>query len=316
MFTLSNGSAPVRPLWPARRFSMCLGLALAMASLASATEGSGSVYPAGVETVMPGHLPAPGGTMFLEFNNFYQANELAGPNGHALLPGFHLRVGAAAIKLVHNWGVHVLGGTLVSTAALPLLYEHLNAPFGTGDKTGFGNGDVETMFAYNKGSLHWWYGLDVYTPGFEYQKNALLNIGQHNYATAPAGAITYLPRHGTTELSSRFQYIVNYTNDATQYRSGREFEWDYDGMQNVTKHLAIGGNGYYYMQASNDLQNGLIFDGGNRGRNLAFGPEIRCHISQMALILKYQKDFLTQNRPVGNSFWFQLGVPIGHPHHD
>ena len=28
-----------------------------------------------------------------------------------------------------------------------------------------------------------------YTPGFGYHKNDLVNIGQHNYATAPAGCL-------------------------------------------------------------------------------------------------------------------------------
>jgi len=34
------------------------------------------------------------------------------------------------------------------------------------------------------------------------------------------------------------------------------------------------------------------------------------------MILKYEKDFLTENRPVGNSLWLQFGVPIGSLHHD
>ena len=317
MHPSSSSSVPVcqaRTAWG--RFSLCLALALGIAGIASATEGAGSVYPEGVETVLPGHMPGPGGTMLLEFNNFYQANGLVGGDGHAVLPGFHLRVAAVAGKIVHNWGVHVLGGTLISDAAVPLVYVHLDAPFGAGNKTGIGNPVVETAVAYNKGPLHWWYGLDAYTPGFGYQKDALVNIGQHNWATAPAGAFTYLPNHGATELSSRVQYIVNYTDPATHYRSGGELVWEYDGMQHLNKHIAIGGNGYYYQQATSDLQNGVIFEGGNRGRNVAFGPEIRCHLSQYALILKYQKDFLTQNRPVGNSFWFQFGMPVGHPHHD
>jgi hypothetical protein len=317
MYTFSNGSASVPALRTAcRRFLMCLGLAMVTIGAASAAEGGASVYPAGVETVMPGRLPGPGGTMFLEFDNFYQANGLVGSDGRVLLPGFHLRAAAAAVKLVHNWDVHVLGGTLVSSAAAPLVYLHVDAPFGSGDKTGIGNPDLETVIAYTTGDLHWWYGVEVYTPGFSYRKGALVNIGQHNYGTAPAGAFTYMPNHGRTEVSSKVQYIVNFANDATHYRSGGEFVWEYDGMQNVTKRLALGFNGYYYQQLTNDLQNGLAYLGGDRGRNLAFGPEIRYHFDHYAMILKYQKDFLTENRPVGNSFWFQVGIPIGSPHHD
>jgi len=315
MYTFCNHRAVSRTPW--RRFFACLALAMAITGAAYATEGGASIYPAGVETVMPGMMPGSGGTLLLEFDNFYQANGLVGSNGQSLVPGFHLRVGAVAGKVVHNWGVHVLGGELVSTAALPVVYIHLDAPFGKGDKMGIGNPDIGVAgIAYSKGALHWWYGLDVLTPGFSYHKGDLVNVGQHNWATAPVGAFTYLPNHARTELSSRFEYFVNYTDPATNYRSGNEFLWEYDGMQNITKSLAVGGNGYFYKQTTNDQVNGLTFLDGNRGRNVAFGPEIRYHLGHCALILKYQRDFLTQNRPVGNSFWFQLGVPIGHPHHD
>jgi hypothetical protein len=295
-----------------KRFSMCLGLGMVLSAAAYAVEGGASVYPAGVETIMPGRIIGPDGTMLLEFNNFYEANELVGTNGRSLVPGFHLRVGAVAFKLIHNWGIHVLGGTLVNTVALPIVDIRLNAPFGTQNKVGVSNPDLETLVSYNFGSLHWWYGVEGFTPGFSYKKTDLVNIGQHNYATAPSAAFSYMPHHGQTEVSSKFQYIVNFADEATHYRSGSEFVWEYAGMQNITKRLAIGGNGYFYKQTTNDLQNGLMYLDGNRGRNFAFGPEIRYHFNHYAMILKYEKDFLTENRPVGSALWLQLGIPLSH----
>jgi hypothetical protein len=300
----------------AYRWGFLLGLLAIgrLGSVATATELGASVYPAGVETVMPGMTPRPGASMLEEFTNFYQANGLADGQGHSEIPGFHLRVTAVAVKFVHNWGVHVLGGTLVSYAALPFLCEHLDAPFGKGYKTGFGNPDVQPVaVAYQRGTWNWWYGYDFYAPGFAYNKNDLVNIGQHNFASAPTGAFTYLPTHGT-EISSKFQYIVNGTNNQTQYRSGNEFIWEYDGMQNVAKKLAIGVNGFYYQQATNDLQNGVTAGNGNRGRDVAIGPEIRYHFGHLALIAKYERDMLVQNKAIGNSFWLQVGIPVGHGH--
>jgi len=282
--------------------------------MATATELGASVYPAGVETVMPGMTPLPGASMLLEFNNLYQANGLADGQGHSEIAGFHLRVGAFAVKFVHNWGIHFLGGTLVSDGALPFLYEHLDGPFGTGSKTGFGNPDIQPLaVAYQRGTWNWWYGYDIYTPGFSYNKTDLVNIGQHNFASAPSGAFTYLPTHGT-EISSKFQYIVNGTNNQTQYRSGNELIWEYDGMQNVAKKLAIGVNGFYYQQTTDDLQNGVKAGNGNRGRTVAAGPEVRYHLGHVGLIAKYQRDMLVQNKAIGNSFWLQVGIPVGHGH--
>ncbi|HLJ48668.1 MAG TPA: transporter [Bryobacteraceae bacterium] len=260
---------------------------------------------------MPGMTPHPGGSLLLEFNDFYQANGLADSRGHNEIPGFHLRVGAFAVKFVHSWDVHFLGGSLVSYAALPLVYEHLDGPFGLASKTGIGNLDLQPIaVAYHRGGLHWWYGYDVFTPGFSYHKNDLVNIGQHNFAGAPSAAVTYLSGHGA-ELSSKVQYIVNGKNNQTQYRSGNEMVWEYAAMQNVVKKVAIGVNGFYYQQTTDDLQNGLRVGDGHRGRDFAVGPEVRCHVGHLVMIAKYQRDTLVQNRPMGNSFWLQVGVPLG-----
>ena len=81
-------------------------------------------------------------------------------------------------------------------------------------------------------------------------------LARHNGATAAIGGTLQEngksrivgSEHSRTEISSKFQYIVNYNDDATHYRSGSEFVWEYDGMQNVTKRLPLGFNVccYYY----------------------------------------------------------------------
>ncbi|MGD0438248.1 MAG: transporter [Bryobacteraceae bacterium] len=295
--------------------TLCGMLGFGCAGVATATELSGSVYPAGAETVMTGTAPAPGGTLFLNFENFYFANGLVDSKGHSVMPGFHLRVGASAVKIVHNWGVNVLGGTLVSAAALPMVYEHLDGPMGVANKTGFSNPDLQVAaVSYGKGLWRWWYGFDVYTPGFSYNKNDLVNIGQHNFAYAPEAAFTFLPHNGSLEISSKLQYIVNGENSAMSYTSGREFLWEYGGMKKVARGLTIGWDGYWYQQTSNDMQNGLIVGDGNRGRDFTFGPQVKYHAGPFALIAKYQKDSLVENRPTGHSLWFEFGVPLSRGH--
>jgi hypothetical protein len=307
----------MRPTQPPVNRACIFRIALSIASICLSvspllgTEGGGSVYPVGVETVLPGMTPPPGVTLFEEFNTTYQAGRLLGPQGESRVPGFKLGVYAFAPKFVHNWGVHVLGGDLVSAFALPLIAEHLELPTFTGTKTGFSNPELGVAYvAYDHRAWHWWYGLDVYTPGFGYHKGDAINIGQHNFATVPVAAFTYLPDRGKAEVSSRFQYIVNYNDPATHYRSGDEFTWEYVGMINITKKLAVGANGYLYQQATNDWQDGSPVAGGNRGRDFAVGPEVRCHFGHVVLIAKYQRDTLVQNRPEGNALWIEFAVPI------
>jgi hypothetical protein len=250
--------------------------------------------------------------MFVEFTAFYQVNSLMNSNGKNEVPGFHISLEAAAVKLEHNWGVRLLGGTLVSEVAQPMDVESVTTPAGTFRKTGLSNPEIRPAeLAYNKGAWHWWYAMDFVTPAYGYKKSNPLNIGQNNWAISPLGAVTWLPDHGRTEVSSRFMYIVNYTDAATNYRSGNEFIWEYAGMRNITKRIAIGVNGFCYKQTTNDLQNNAVAGDGNRGRDVAIGPEVRVGVGHAVLVAKYQRDTLVENRPSGNMFWFQLGVPFG-----
>lgn len=68
-----------------------------------ATENGASVYPVGVETVMPGMMPPPHATMFYEYTATVYANQTDGTNGSKLpIPDFKLRVFAVAVKFVHD----------------------------------------------------------------------------------------------------------------------------------------------------------------------------------------------------------------------
>ena len=163
------------------------------------TEGSGSVYPIGAETVLPGLTPAAGQTMFAEFSTTYQATGFLDGQGHSSVPGFKLSVYAFAPKFTHNWGVHLLGGDLVSWAAFPFANVMLQSPVGRHSTTGISNPILGTDIAYNQGNWHWWYGLDLMAPAPVYHREGPINVGQHNFATTPSGAFTYLPHHGKTD---------------------------------------------------------------------------------------------------------------------
>ena len=292
----------------------CIAFMCVTAAWVTGTEGSGSVYPIGAETVMTGLTPTAGQTMFAEFNITYNANSLLNGQGQSAVPGFKLSVTGFAPKITHNWGIHLLGGDLVNWVAVPVLREWVRTPAGDHATMGFSNSVVGTDIAYSRGNWHWWYGFDVALPAPVYHKGGPINIGQHNFGAAPSGAFTYLPHHGRTEISSRLQYYVNSTDPATHYQSGNEFLWEYAAMQNVTKKLALGVNGYVYQQTTGDRLLGVIDAGGNQGRDLAIGPEVRYELGHMILIAKCSRDTLVENRPSGNSFWIEFAIPLSRPH--
>jgi len=291
----------------------CVTVVVAMLTAASATENGGSVYPAGVETVMTGMQPRSGQTVIYEYTCFYAANEFADAKGKSSFPEFKLRVFANAFKITHNWGIRFLGGTIESQIGVPFLYQQLHV--GAGKFTKFGVNNVNVIpfsVTYAKGNLHWYYEADFFSPGGGYSESAVLNVGQHNLAAAPVAGFTYLPKRGKGEMSSRFSYFFNGYDKATHYHSGNEFLWEYNSDYEISKKVAAGFNGYFYQQTTNDTLNGSVFQGGFRGRDLALGPQLRFPLgAHGGFAVKYYRDTLTQNRPRGNAFWFQLSVHVG-----
>ncbi len=291
-------------------------IVMVVAPRVRAGENGASVYPIGVETVMPGMTPPPHGTMLYEYTAFVAANQTDNPNGNAVPVEFRLRVFANAIKLNHNWGVHLLGGTLESNIAIPFVDQQLHVIPGLFSKFAVTNVDISPLgLAYVRGHFHFYYEGDLYFPGTGHSSTDVLNIGQNNYAAGPVGGITYLA--GKEEISSKLQYLINLKDVPTNYQSGQEFMWEFDGMHEVHKKVAVGINGYLYKQTTNDLMNNLVYNNGNRGRDLGLGPEVRFNlITHGGFAVKYLHDMLVENKPPTNAFWFQLAVPISVGHHE
>lgn len=303
----------------------CLMAALLFSAAARATENGGSVYPVGAETVLQGLQPAPHGTNLATFTLLITANEVDGPNGQAAPIDFKLRVFGNAVKIEHNWGIPVFGGTLVSTAAVPVLYEQVRegSSFATSNKiTQFGLSNcmlVPVGVAYHKKNWHGFYQVDFYPPGAPYSTAAgKLNTGEHNFALSPVGAFTYLSDKEKWEVSSKVDYIINFTDNNPapaggnkSYRSGNEMTWEYTAMRAVSKKAALGFNGYLYQQVTGDQANGIAVAGGNKGRDLAVGPQLRVFFGKhSAFAVKYFRDTLVENKPRGNGFWFETGFPL------
>jgi len=301
--------------------SFCLMAGLARPALATAN--GASVWPVGAEGfATAAGVPQAGKTMYYNYTLFYLANRMNDAQGKSAVPDFRLRVLAEAGKFSHNWGVKMLGGQLGSYVAVPVVHEQLNVPGAQFSKAGVSNINVvpATLFSH-KGIAHWYYEFEMETLAPGYNKSDALNVGQHNSAMGPAAGISLTPRKGAEIVDSRFDYIVNRTDRATQYRSGNEFFWQFDAQQKFTRREnTIGFSGYYYQQVTGDTQNGKTVvttnaagtqTAGNRGRSLDLGPQITLPIGKHgAAVLKWDHDMLVQNKTQGNSFWLQVGVPF------
>jgi len=313
-----------RPLPPilGSLVSFCLIVCLARPALA--TENGASVWPVGAEGfATAAGVPEAGKTMYYNYTCIYLANRMNDAQGKSATPQFHLRVFAEAGKFSRNWGVKMLGGELGSYVAVPVVHEQLSAAGAQFSRDGVSNVNVVPATLFNhKGFVHWYFEFEMETLAPGYQKADALNVGQHNSAMGPAAGISLTPRKGAEIVDSRFDYIVNRTDRATEYRSGNEFFWQFDAQQKFTRRgITVGTSGYLYDQVTDDKQFGTTVvttnaggmqTTGNRGRSLDFGPQITLPIGKHgAAILKWDHDMLVQNKPQGNSFWLQIGVPFG-----
>jgi hypothetical protein len=292
--------------------------ALALASLlhldAHAIENGQISYPVGVNTVLNGVLPPPGGTQFYNYTLYYVANKFAGSDGESLVPGFHLNAFVDAPRVIHTWGTKLGPFTLSSGAIVPIFHLHVSTPGGTGNRTALGDIILEPwLISYSNASHSFFafFATDVAVPSGAYSVNRVANTGLNTYALMPYLSTTWFPTPAV-EISTTALVEVNSPNSATHYHSGAVAVLDYLVGYSLNNKIQIGLQGYLLKQFTDDTVNGMPVPGGGfRGQAVAIGPQIRYMWSQAAgIVFKYQHEFAVRNRPQGERLWMELSFPL------
>ena len=271
---------------------------------AFASEGGGNHYSGGNEDFMVGAAPPPG-FYYINYLNYYKANQLRDNSGNKVPMDFKLDAVANASRLIHSTKVNVLGGNLLWHTIIPVVNIHVVAGGNGQSKTGVGDITAGPAIAWHSKNLHTIAGIDFIAPTGAYNVNDLANIGRNYWSFNPIFAATYLS-DGGWEASGKFMYYINTKNRDNDYRSGDEFSMDYL----LGKHIGnfnVGLNGHYLVQTTDDSKNNAPanFDG-NRGGVLSIGPAIQYNYKNMFFNVKYQDDTNVKNRPDGQSFWFKF----------
>ncbi|MEI8242117.1 MAG: transporter [bacterium] len=298
------------------RAKSCLAgvMVLGAAMQAAATENYGGAYPNGAEGIMAGALPPPG-QYIINYAMYYGAEALNGGNGHTI-PGadFTLRAYADTVRFVNVTEITVLGGSWAQHIFVPMvgLNASVNTPGGRIKDANFGLGDIIVdpfIVGWHQPPFHWVVGLDVYIPVGKYHDTSFANIGRNYWTFEPVAGVTYL-NEGGQEVSAKLMYDFNTRNPDTDYTSGQEFHTDFF----VGQHLGnwtVGAGGYWYCQTTDDRQNGAVAMGnGNRGRQVALGPQASYQCGPLNVSLAWDREFATENRPQGDKVWLKAVIPL------
>lgn len=282
---------------------------------ALATENGNQEYPIGVNTVLPGVEPPPGATEYYDYVNFYDAGSSVDGNGNKAAPGFHVNVFANAFRVLHSWDLRLGQFWFTSGAVAPLVNLNIRvAGMAQSDGT-FGDIDLQVLYLNWKNKTETVFtfgGLDIYVPTGHYRPTDLANVGLNYTTYMPNGAVTWFASK-RLQISLDVSYMIPSQNLATHYKSGQavDFDWaaDYSPIRRLPK-LFFGLQGYAYQQVTGDYVDDQLFQGGNEGRTIAIGPQIRYDLFHGGVALKYQHEFAVENRPKADKVWFQFALPV------
>ncbi|MBS7561548.1 transporter [Pseudomonas sp. RC4D1] len=280
-----------------------------------ASEGGVSSWPMGIELYGMGILPPPG-TYAQVFVGNYLADSLRDDAGRRTAR-IDLRVTSVVPRFVWVTEQQVLGAQLGFHALLPLNDIRLNIQNGPHDhKRGIGDAHLGPVLGFHHSDkFHSALGVDFVLPsGGEYDKNDLINLGNHYYTVQAVYAMTYTDPQGFN-ADVRLMHDYNFENRATHYQSGRELHADYSLGWGVGNGWVIGVGGHAYQQISDDKCNvtdcaaaaQVQAGDGHRGRSFSIGPAVQFSSKQgWSLSAKWQDESAVRNRAEGQTYWLKF----------
>lgn len=278
----------------------CFFLPVVFSTALKATEGGGSNYLPGfygdfAMAVMPEE-----GTFF---NNFFAAyQDPSGQTGTLLeMPG-----------ILHATGQKFLGGNYIIGVypALVATKDHSNG----NDMNRFGMGDaylIPVALNWQRGCLSVLTFEGIVAPIGYYEKGAL-SAGRNIWTFDHILSLTWqLP--ADNELSITLGYMNNLKNQATNYRTGNEFHFDYMLGHYVKPELAVGVTGTHYRQTTADRAPASILaaeysEASSIGPVLMFTPHIAAR--DVTISLKWLHEFNVQGRAAQDYLVWRLFMPF------
>jgi hypothetical protein len=295
-------------------------------SVALAEEGGSTLWPLGVETVVPAIFPPPDGTEFYQYDLYYSASSFKNGQGQSVYPNIGVDSVGNALRIAHTWSL-TLGGfnfitdvTMISdgtTVKVGPSFQDTNVGveefYVVPLEATYKWGDVH-FGDIHLGDLHVLASGGAMIPVSSYDPTRVVNASLNYYGINAAVAVTWFPTP-KWDVSGQADFTFNFRNPATQYLSGDMFNMDFGiGYKpfDSLPGLEIGVNGFVTEQLTADQTAAGFVPGGNYLRKFAFGPQIIYYLSPAAaLVFKWQRELEATNGPKGDRVWFEFAFPLG-----
>ncbi len=215
--------------------------------------------------------------------------------GKGVYLGAEQKVWLNTAKVVYLWDSEILGARCGAVLSIPLMIDaHFSGDLAgvvpvqrEGTKTGFAGSNVTAILNWKQGGFNYNAGLSLYAPTGSYDADRMLNLGRNYWSLNPFFAFTWLHPERGHEVSFTTGYMVNTENNDTDYQSGSEVHIDFHLAQHFSAKFALGLDGYYYKQITDD--DGSFLDqanafltslgkdslGGLKGETFGLGPALK-----------------------------------------
>ncbi len=299
---------PYRPSCHALRSSWCWPAVLP--GRAHASEGGGSIYPYGLNTIASGVLPKPGSYLYM-YNSYYTADVLMNDDGAVAPVPFDVDVRVHTLRFLHVFASKpILGGTPGLLIAQPYLFGDASIGPRQDEHDDLGDVTVGIMLGWHAPKVHQLSGIDFTLPTGAYSTTQLFNAGQNKYAaTFYYGVTRNFSDHVDGNL--RANLTVAGENPDTDYQPGLDAALEYSLNYRLPRGWLVGLNGYLQQQLTDDEVDGATVNGtGQRTRVFAYGPQIGYRAARWGASAKWQHETQARNRAEGDKYWLQMFVGL------
>jgi hypothetical protein len=282
---------------------------------AHATENGATEYPQSPDTIYVGMVPPPGQGVLMNYTVFDSQTLHAGSQA---IKGSTATAFVDVLRVAYTWPIAVDDNAITFSSDVIVGGGNLSVKIPTprGDFSNGSTGLIDPAIFpltvnYHTGGVFASATVAIWAPLGTYNKNAapVQGLGLNHYTFGPTAFVTWMlgPKI-QLDLASVTEF--NTVNPHTHYTSGADETFSAGLSYAVTDRIQAGPAGYIYEQFTNDKQNGLVVNNGNRGQTLGIGAQAIYNIGHGGIVIKYFHDALVQNRAGGDQFWLQFAVPI------